>query len=266
MSEDVQLAWLNTSEDPTWLTVRNNHKQTCAEVEKSLVQYRPPLAPQRTNVQHPNKPVRSATFGAYCVRGYGITTHTTEHPEVVVAVHRLASSRRDRVPYLSFQITEAENGLAVHRDGANLTRSHIVALGQFSAGHLHVATARGQTQLPEEYHVANTNSLKFTKFQIRTRWLAFDPTTYHAVSAPSGRRLSVTLYTPRAFTDLSSDILRQLEHLGFSVPPPPSPQSDLALTQSYPTEARERAKEGEDKEGSWVKGHEACSDSRTAQG
>eukprot|EP00971_Amphidinium_carterae_P264883 5254241-Amphidinium_carterae.1 len=134
------------------------------------MQYKPPSAPQRTNVFRPDRKVWSATFGAYCVRGYGITACTSEHPDVVKAVHRLAQTRKVKTPYLAFQITRAPEGLIAHRDGANFATSDIIALGTFKGGHLLIESAMGRTKLPPHYHSGPESvNAHFTKYQIRHR-------------------------------------------------------------------------------------------------
>eukprot|EP00971_Amphidinium_carterae_P039990 785004-Amphidinium_carterae.3 len=188
--------------------------------------------------------VWSATFGAYCVRGHGITTVTAEQPELVQAVHRLAQTRKIKTPYLTFQITQAPNGLVIHRDGANAGPSDILACGPFKAGHLMVETNRGKTKLPAHFHSSTeTEETRFTKYQIKRRWLRFLPTCFHAVSPPEdGIRVSITLYTPKAYRDLSDEVMQQLRHLGFYPPIAVSP-SEGQIAMAYPTEARIRAKE-----------------------
>eukprot|EP00971_Amphidinium_carterae_P273095 5420645-Amphidinium_carterae.2 len=60
-------------ESPTWIQMTHDAAKIIESVEPEIVTYRPPSAPQRTNVYRQDMKVMSATFGAYCVRGYGVT-------------------------------------------------------------------------------------------------------------------------------------------------------------------------------------------------
>eukprot|EP00971_Amphidinium_carterae_P177370 3517742-Amphidinium_carterae.1 len=178
--------------------------------------YSPPLAPQRTNVFSDQFQTRSQTLGAYCVRGHGITNATFElmekHPEILPAIHRLASTRKENKAYLAIQVTEQHNGLPVHHDAKNESLTHIIALGCFTLGWIYIQNDKAKMVFPKDLNPQG-QAVQCTRFQIRHKWLEFHPLAYHAVSAPHGRRLSIALYTPQNWQSLPREDIQKLLEL-----------------------------------------------------
>eukprot|EP00971_Amphidinium_carterae_P054306 1069858-Amphidinium_carterae.2 len=80
-----------------------------------------PLARQRTNVWDPLKPtLRSVNLGAFNRRGCGVTKQTSEWPEVVSCLHRVAKFRPKsmRLPYTSISLNQLLT-LSIHKDSRN---------------------------------------------------------------------------------------------------------------------------------------------------
>eukprot|EP00971_Amphidinium_carterae_P149330 2960634-Amphidinium_carterae.3 len=80
-----------------------------------------PLARQRTNVWDPLKPtLRSVNLGAFTTRGCGVTKQTSEWPEVVSCLHRVAKFRPKsmRLPYTSISLNQPST-LSIHKDSQN---------------------------------------------------------------------------------------------------------------------------------------------------
>eukprot|EP00971_Amphidinium_carterae_P048595 957772-Amphidinium_carterae.1 len=92
-----------------------------------------PLQPTRTNVIAANQTPRSRLFGAFTVRGSGVTQATYRFPKVLEAIHRLASTRptsHANAPYAAAQLTQAQF-LPCHRDMHNLGISWLIGLGDY---------------------------------------------------------------------------------------------------------------------------------------
>eukprot|EP00971_Amphidinium_carterae_P117631 2330389-Amphidinium_carterae.1 len=195
---------------PRWVPTYAEHKKVIAEVEPIIMAYSPPLAPQRTNVFSEQFQTRSQTLGAYSVRGQGITKATYElmekHPQLLPAIHRLASTRKENVAYLSIQLTEQQTGLPVHHDAQNESLTNIIALGNFTMGWFYIQQDKSKMAFPADLN-PQSQPWKCSRFQIRHKLLEFHPLAYHAVSSPHGRILSVALYSPQSWKKLpNSDI------------------------------------------------------------
>ena len=81
---------------------------------------------------------RGRLFGGYTTRGTGITHATFRFPEVLKAIVSLSFTRpKDftNAPYLSAQLNAATS-LPVHKDKNNLSRSWLIAFGDFTGGRL----------------------------------------------------------------------------------------------------------------------------------
>eukprot|EP00971_Amphidinium_carterae_P277977 5518156-Amphidinium_carterae.2 len=87
--------------------------------EKIVLLHRLPKQPTRTNVVTEDQVPRSRLFGAYCVRGSGVTLSTIRYPEVVQACLRIADTRTKRHPFASMQLT-CHKYLPCHQDKNNV--------------------------------------------------------------------------------------------------------------------------------------------------
>ena len=104
---------------------------------------------QRTNVfEDVDQP--GGDFGAFTTRGEGITQATFRLPEIVSAIHLLASSRPSGFttePYMSAQLN-ASTSLPIHKDKNNFSRSWLIGLGSYEGGHLWVEDPLGTEPPP----------------------------------------------------------------------------------------------------------------------
>ena len=86
-----------------------------------LLDHRLSKARQRTNVVTPDYVPRGRLFGGYTTRGEGVTIASYRFPQVVSAIHDIASTRPPGFtdePYLSAQVN-ASTSLPVHKDKNN---------------------------------------------------------------------------------------------------------------------------------------------------
>eukprot|EP00971_Amphidinium_carterae_P224232 4448784-Amphidinium_carterae.1 len=119
-----------------------------------------------------------------------------------------------------------------------------MALGVFSGGQLWVEHRRGNAKPPLDPLEPPPRRLRGRSYCIRHRWLQFDPHAYHAVWPQEGRRMSITLYMPSGWPDITMELARNLEDAGFSVVAPSSmltrtlTDDTVPEQQAYPTEQR----------------------------
>ena len=101
-----------------------------------LLDHRLPKARQRTNVVTPDYVPRGRLFGGYTTRGEGVTIGSYRFPQVVSAIHDIASTRPSGFideAYLSAQVN-ASTSLPVHKDKNNHSFTWLIAFGNFTGG------------------------------------------------------------------------------------------------------------------------------------
>ena len=105
-----------------------------------LINHSLPKSRTRTNVVTAEYTPRGRLFGGYTTRGTGVTHATFRFPDVLKAIMSLSSTRpKDftNAPFLSAQLNAATS-LLVHKDKNNLSRSWLIAFGDFTGGRLWV--------------------------------------------------------------------------------------------------------------------------------
>ena len=102
-----------------------------------LLQHRPPLAPQRTNLaSEERQPPRAQVFGGFTVRGRGMTSCTLKYTKILAAIHALAMLRPGAAKheaYLSASLNEY-SALPMHTDRSNYGSSWTISFGDYSGG------------------------------------------------------------------------------------------------------------------------------------
>eukprot|EP00971_Amphidinium_carterae_P134799 2671392-Amphidinium_carterae.2 len=181
--------------------------------EKVVLLHRLPNQPTRTNVITEDQVPRSRLFGAYCVRGTGVTLSTIRYPEVVQAC--FADTRTKRYPFASMQLT-SHTYLPCHQDKNNVGCSWLIGLGTYSGGRLWCESPTGSHPPPITKHDWE-KTLRGDYVDVNHKWHCFDGTRFHAVEpVTSGERISLTLFTPQGMKRLSDRQLQDLEELGRS--------------------------------------------------
>ena len=111
----------------------------------ALLNHRLPKARQRTNVVTNDYTPRGRLFGGYTTRGEGVTIASYRFPQVVSAIHAIASTRHTgftEEPYLAAQLNAATS-LPVHKDKNNEGFTWLIAFGDFSGGRLWIESPVG---------------------------------------------------------------------------------------------------------------------------
>ena len=83
---------------------------------------------------------RGRHFGAFTTRGEGVTQATFRFPEIVSAIHLLASfqpSGFTTEPYMSAQLNDSSS-LPIHKDKNHFSRSWLIGLGSLLHHLLHL--------------------------------------------------------------------------------------------------------------------------------
>eukprot|EP00971_Amphidinium_carterae_P122614 2427689-Amphidinium_carterae.1 len=156
-----------------------------------------PLCRQRTNLSSVSgsPEVRSVALGAYTTRGLGCTHATWSWYPVLRVIHELAKHRDVCECYLSVSLNEG--GVSWHIDRNESTRSWLLCVGDFVGGDLQ--TCEGEQSAYR-------------------RWICFAASQPHRVTPiKSGRRWSVSLYTPHNSEKLPTRTWRQLSRAGFPI-------------------------------------------------
>eukprot|EP00971_Amphidinium_carterae_P332387 6466527-Amphidinium_carterae.1 len=126
--------------------------------------------------------------------------------------------------YLSVNINE-NLVLKVHRDLHNLSCSWLCSTGPYTGGQLWVEAVGDEISdecIPLPPEVATPNEAPGLVGHVldpRDNWVRFDGRRWHAVLPASGRRLSVTLFSPRGFHKLGGVHWSTLVEPGFYVTP-----------------------------------------------
>jgi hypothetical protein len=179
-----------------------------------------PLAHTRTNiVPGPGLELampRSELFGAYTRRGSGITNRTRKCPELVAAMHRVASHLRSPEhsgAYTSIQLNR-HTGMKLHRDEQNEGLSFIIACGEYTGGRLWVEDTAGD-EPPPHARTEEELGLRGIYHDVHEKFLVFDGMRLHAAEASEGLRMSMIFFTPQNLKQLSSQTWEELSALGF---------------------------------------------------
>ena len=168
-----------------------------------LLDHTLPLSKHRTNMVTEQYVPRGRLFGGYTTRGQGSRTHSTyRFAEVVEAILLIAKTRpKDfaQDPYLSAQVNSAKS-LPLHKDKNNHSRTWLIAFGEYTGGRLWIELPVGVESVdpPPDPKSAWQRKLRGDYYDIRNRWLAFDPQLYHCVEeVTSGTRRSLALFAPK---------------------------------------------------------------------
>ena len=209
---------LPCSHGPAAAAMESSPADEALEAAKStLLNHVLPKARQRTNVFKDVYQPRGRLFGAFTTRGVGITQATFRFPEIVSAIHLLASSRPSGFttePYMSAQLN-ASSSLPLHKDKNNFARSWVIGLGSYEGGRLWIEDPLGN-EPPPCISADWQKGLRGCYHDIRHRWVQFDPQLYHCVEPVSkGERRSVALFTPRSWKRIPAHCLDELIELGF---------------------------------------------------
>ena len=161
-----------------------------------LLQHRPPLAPQRTNLaSEERQPPRAQVFGGFTVRGRGMTSCTLKYPKILAAIHALAMLRPGAAkhePYLSASLNEY-SALPMHTDRSNYGNSWTISFGDYSGGgRLWIESPTG-TRVPPCCNHEWEKKFRGEFVDTNMCWTKFDARIFHAVEpVKSGRRMSLT--------------------------------------------------------------------------
>eukprot|EP00971_Amphidinium_carterae_P344931 6485618-Amphidinium_carterae.1 len=169
--------------------------ELCDLLEEMLEESTIPVCAQRTNLttSTPGSPVRSLALGAYTTRGLGCTLATWRWLSTLRVIHALACHRPVQECYLSVSVNSG--AVSWHVDHNESTRSWLLCVGDYKGGEL--------------------QTCQETKSAYR-QWIYFDASEPHRVlPVTSGRRWSVSLYTPNHPERLPRKVWRQLSRAGF---------------------------------------------------
>ena len=194
-----------------------------------LLEHRLPRARQRTTVVTPDYVPRGRLFGGYATRGEGVTIASYRFPQVVSAIHDIASTRPPGFtdePYLSAQVN-ASTSLPVHKDKNNHSFTWLIAFGNFSGGRLWIESPIG-THPPPNPRNAVERKLRGDYHNTHN----FDPQLYHALEeVTSGNRVSIALFTPKGWNKLTHNCMDELIDIGL-YPPHSALSTDAGPTSS----------------------------------
>ena len=190
-----------------------------------LLDHRLPRARQRTNVVTPDYVPRGHFFGGYTTRGEGVTIAFYRFPQVVSAIHDIASTRPSgftEEPYLSAEVNKDKN---------NHNFTWLIAFGNFTGGRLWIESPIG-THPPPNPRNAVEQKLRGDYHNTHNTWICFDPQPYHALEeVTSGNRVSVALFTPKGWNKLAHNCMDELIDIGF-YPPHSALSTDAGPTSS----------------------------------
>eukprot|EP00971_Amphidinium_carterae_P047379 933651-Amphidinium_carterae.2 len=181
-------------------SVRREGTSLMSQLIDLLSQHKVPLAHNRTNLVQGGSIPRSVQLGVFTQRGRGITKDTYDFLSELQLIHHIAGMRSWCDRYLCISVNEMNAGdsLLAHVDGHNEDPNWTLLLGEFTGGELQVQQQDGSWS---------------TKIQRQGQWLRYSGKQPHRVSPVlSGRRWSVTLYTPGSWHQVHLDDL-----LGFPV-------------------------------------------------
>eukprot|EP00971_Amphidinium_carterae_P351527 6492153-Amphidinium_carterae.1 len=164
-----------------------------ARIVSQLSAFGVPETKSRTNIGN----CRSQLFGLFTRRGLGVTKVTSSRTQVLNLVHELAKTRADPTPYLSVAFNELhDSSVQEHVDANNEGCSDLTVFGDFEGGRF--------CQLGEE-------------LDVKGKWVRFFAQLPHSVSSSRGRRLSISLFTPRLTHKVEDSLWSTLLEAGFPV-------------------------------------------------
>ena len=164
-------------------------------------------------------------LGAFNLAGrHGITQETSRHLLVIPALNTWLRRVFPSQTWTSICINHNEQ-LAIHRDCGNAPNSwnHIIALGDFTSGHMFLEDASGDCSL---WCDAADSWIQGKAHDVREHGLSFHAHLWHASMPWVGDRWAVTAYTCSDIHSLALEDRLQLSSLGFPLPvafPPPAP-------------------------------------------
>ena len=193
---------------------------TTSEAIDILLNHALPKSRSRTNVSTKAYIPQGRLFGAFTTRGEGITQATYRYPEVVEAIHALASTRcpaSEDEGYLAAQMNRAKS-LPIHQDKNNHSHTWLIAFGDFDGGRLWIEDPLGDSP-PPHADKPWQSKLRGSFHNVKNAWLKFDPRNYHALEEVTrGERTSIALFSPRSWTRLPPHALAELADVGFLPP------------------------------------------------
>ena len=162
--------------------------------------------------------------GAFNLAGRrGVTQETSRHLLVIPALNTWLQRVFPSQTWTSICINHNEQ-LALHRDLGNAPNSlnHIIALGDFTSGHMFLEEASGDCSL---WCDALNCWLQGKAHAILEHGLSFHAHRWHASMPWVGDRWAITAYTCSDFHSIPVEDRMQLSSLGFPLPPefPPPP-------------------------------------------
>ena len=181
-------------ESSTEAATTRNGSDNMSEIEAKdiLLNHPLPKARQRTNIVSEDYVPEGRLFGAFTTRGEGMTDEG----------------------FLSAQVN-CGISIPVHKDKNNHGETWLIGLGDYKGGRLWIESPCGQHP-PPVITKKWQESLRGDLVDVRDRWYRFDPRCYHAVEpVMAGRRVSVALFSPRAWKRIPPHALCELQDLGF---------------------------------------------------
>eukprot|EP00971_Amphidinium_carterae_P122874 2432217-Amphidinium_carterae.2 len=136
---------------------------------------------------------------------------------------RTRSSQVGEVGYLSININDNEM-LPGHRDVNNLSSTWVCATGDYRGGLLWVQMFADEVDdqcvpMPPDLQGKAPPNLVGKLYDPYHDWVVFDGDRWHCVLPAYGRRISVSLFTPRGYRLLEPQHWQQLYDLGFVISP-----------------------------------------------
>ena len=227
----------------------SNDEMSEDDAKKIILDHPLPKARQRTNIVSDDYVPEGRLFGAFTTRGEGITQATFRFPLAVKALMMLASTREGPCADEGFLSAQVNSGISlpVHKDKNNHGETWLIGLGDYTGGRLWIESPCGKHPPPV---IARKwqESLRGDLVDVRNKWFKFDPRCYHAVEpVKGGRRVSIALFSPRAWKRIPPHALCELQDLGFH---PPRAAGAMLLDQPKV----ERTQDGIPQEGSKILG------------
>ena len=157
---------------------------------ETLGEHSLPLAKRRTNVTSEDYTPRGRkVFWGYTIWGEGMTHASLRFPELVAAIHKIASTRPNgfsEEPCLSAQLNAARQ-LPVCKDKNNHRRIWLISSGSCEGGRLWVESPVG-SHAPPTAKCDWRKALRGDFYSVREQWVSFDPQLYHCVEPVTWNR------------------------------------------------------------------------------
>eukprot|EP00971_Amphidinium_carterae_P310802 6176267-Amphidinium_carterae.1 len=195
-----------------------NFNDVCDTVERAAESTQVPKMKREKLKQ---RGLKSQLYGAYAKQGLGITDVTWRDRDLVSAVHDLIKASNPQLTcYTSFVVNCIE--LMVHRDKTILPGTYVwtVSFGSFqnNGGRLWRFDPLGQMDPPSQRGDSLPSRAKGTMTSTYRNWVRIHGEGWHGVERPkSGKRWSLSVFTPQSIQRLSAQHWSDLSHLGFPV-------------------------------------------------